>query len=378
MNCKSPAVFHESDYHTPPPRNRRRRRILERKSTACMCACFSVFLVIVIAFGIAVGLRVTGTRDLIEFDETLGDTRLVHFDPSYCRKVELSTGSAPATMYLLHEKPPLTGWSNITFFPSFVITEYKEYVDDYGWYDYGDLVYVEDIDYVTWNFHLNKGSEIYVDACIDTTGTTASFILIKGKSNYINWQDGDNSFENHVTLQPCSTAESDGSAAINRKVSNSDEYYFVFFSPSDNDLRPRINLTLALHRTEYVVDSNSTGSSCTTEAKSKNCLLSVHLHGQTYTLIQTSSKETGKVKFGEKVRLMWICHSRSWVYVLIFFCPVVFFASLFTAMYCVITMFWNRKIKSYETLREGIASEENSAIRIVYEHPEKKSINVIS
>ena len=378
MDSKRPSstVFRESDYHTPSPRSKRRRRLLERKSTACLCTCFCIFLVILLALSVAVGLRVTGARKSFVFEETLGDTRLVEFNPSYCRGIGLETRhDVPATLYLLKDRPPLTGWSNISVDSSFIITQYKEYIDSYGWYDYGDFEYAVDIDYVTWNFHLNKGSEIEVEACVDTKDASATFILIEGKSNYEDWEDSYDSFTGYPI--PLCSADQENRILYSRTVPKNNEYYFVFNSPSDViDLSPRINMTLSLHRTEYIVDSTSS-SSCVTEENT--CSLDVALNGPTYSLVQTNDKETEDIKFGDKVGLEWKCIPRDWVYVLIFFCPVVFFTCLFVSMYCIVIGFWSRKLRSYRSLHEEITSDNNSTYKIVYEHPnEKRSINLLS
>ena len=377
----SSAGFHESDYHTP--RTRRKLRLLERKSVACMCTGVSVFLVLLIALAVTVSLRVTGSRDSFEYQETLGDTRLVPFNPSYCHAIYLESKDAVASMHLLRNKPPLTGWSNISFDSSFVITESTEYVDNYGWYDYGaDAVYLEDIDYVTWNFHLNKGSVIHIDTCHEgNPDDSATFVLVEGKTNYANWRDNLGTIEGNQ-IPKCLTTDNQ-MLTVNHKVAQSNEYYLIFYSPTDSsptDSSPRVNLTIELLRTEYVIDTD-TNPSCTTSIKDKNnCQINVPLGGQRYALLEVGSEENNKIKYGDKVTLTWVCFSRSWVYILIFACPVIFFTLLFVAMYCVITVFWNRKLKSYETLRNGMITNESnsSAFKIVYEHPEKRSMNLIA
>ena len=375
----SSTVFRESDYHiSPPPRNRRRAQLLERKSTTCMCTGLCVFAVIIIAFCVTIGLRETGNRSSEDFEETLGNTRLLTLIPSLCRAIQLtSLNNAPATLYLLDSEPPLSGWSNISFAPSFVITKYIEYVDNYGWYDYGDLVNSEEINYVAWGFHLNKGSQIKIQACLDNDdASVTNFLLLQDKSEYNNWLDGESFTEYSIPF--CSESRLTD-LELNHTVMRSNEYYFVFYSPDIDDNEPRINMTLWLNRTEYVVPANNTQvTSCTADGNGHRCSLTVPLHGSKYSLVQTSNKETKDVKFGDKVNLEWVCFSRSWVYVLIFSCPVIFFSCLFITMYCIFAMFWSRKLKkSYQTLDN--ADNNHITYRIGYEHPdEKRSINLQS
>ena len=374
QNC---TVFHESDYHTP--RTGRRLRLLERKSAACMCTSCAVFFVLVVVLAVTVSLKFTGNRGSFDYQETLGDTRLIPFNPSYCQAIHLESRDTDANMYLLDDKPPLNGWSNITFDTSFVIKEYTEYEDNYGWYDYGDDDdYIVDIDYVTWNFHLNRGSEIYIDACHEgTQDDSATIVIIDGKSSYANWQQ---EIENLIGYQipQCSTGNV---LKVNRIVGTSNEYYFVFYSPTDSS--PQVNASINLFRTEYTVNNNNNIPSCSIAMPTNSCQIKVPLGGQKYALIQIGDTESSKVKYGDKASLTWVCVSRSWVYLLIFAVPVLFFTLLFVSMYCIIMVFWNRKLKSYQTLggNTGTSNDDtgNSGVyKIRYENPEKKSINLIT
>lgn len=380
MNRPNSAVFRESDYHTPPPlRVSRSKRILERKSTACMCACFWVVLVVLVMFCVTVGLRVTGSRDVYDYDQILGDTTLVQFDPLYCNGIKLISFDAPASLYLLSERPPLTGWSNISLEGSFVIKDYKDYVDDYGWYDYGE--YAINVDYITWSFSLNKGSLIDLSVCLDDVQSSeagARFILLRGSNTYNNWRNDLKVNEEYsYYLQSCSGAFIDKIPTI--KVSSDDEYYFIFLSSSDSN-DPHVNLTISLRRTEYVVSSNISKSlMCTTGSDNTedSCTVSVPYRGkQKYSVIQTTNQETNKVKYGSTVALKWKCLSRSWVYASMFACPVIFFTTLFISMYCIIVYFWNRKLTSYNRLNNANNSNEtNTQFKIVYGDQEKSSIN---
>ena len=354
MDAKRPNSngFHESDYHTPSPRNKRSNKLLERKASACMCTTISVVLVVAVFLGVSIGLRVTGTRNSVDFKETLGDTRLIRFDPYYCEGMHLDSPKANATMYLLDQKPPLSGWSNITIDGSFVIDDVDTYFEYYGWYGYGDYV-EEDIQFVAWQFHLNSGSTFKLETCIDTSYADSYFYLVKGKSNYAYWASSlqDNTLIS--TIPACSESP----LLVNQPITASDEYYFIFYAPDQLTVSPRVNLTLSLYRTEYTVDSKQ-ASSCTTTTNTGSCSLAVPLGSHKYALLQTTNKETKSIKYGSKVSLTWICQSRDWIYVVIFFCPVIFFVLLFTAMYCVFVFFSSRKLRSYETLG-NINSERN-------------------
>lgn len=334
-------TFRESDYHTP--RNgKRKRAILERNSTACLCMIFSIVAVIIIMLSVALGLRFTGTRDVLSYTVTLGDTQLITFNSFFCQGVYLESNMRSADMYVTGKYPPLSGRSDIFLSASFQITDYTEYVDYYGWYDFGEIYYNKEIDYVTWNFRLYKGSVIELTACLTSQGNgDAKFFLVKGRRKYSLWKDNPNKYsEGHYTINPCF-------GLIDKfmyEVNDSDEFYFVFYA---SEGQPKVNISLYLNRTEYSVDDAN--PSCTAE-HNKPCCIDIPLHQYQYAVIITNNTSTDDIKYGDEINLIWKCISRDWIYVIMFFIPVLFLGTLFIAMYFVFRKFNNRKLNSYEVL----------------------------
>ena len=127
-------------------------------------------------------------------------------------------------------------------------------------------------------------------------------------------------------------------------MNDSDEFYFVFYA---SEGQPKVNMSLYLNRTEYSVDDAN--PSCTAE-HNKPCCIGIPLHQYQYAVIITNNTSTDDIKYGDEINLIWKCISRDWIYVIMFFIPVLFLGTLFIAMYFVFRKFNNRKLNSYEVL----------------------------
>ena len=349
-------AFHESDYHTP----RKKNVLLKRNSSACLCLVISVIILFFLFFGITLGIRLSGTHNFVTTSVTLGDTQLITFNNHFCEGATLAvdTNEAKANMILLKDKPLLSGESNIVIEANFRITDYIEYEDIYGWYDYDE--YSEVINYVTWSFHLYQGSSIQVDACL-SHGGEAMFYLVQGKSNYNGWKTNRQGYRDMASISLCNLVSN---YDMTYDIVEDDKYYLVFMAIQDE---PFINITLTLNRTEYAVENLASQHYCNATSQS-SCTLAIPLNSYHYALLSTIDKTTKHLVYGSKITLVWKCKARQWIYVILFFLPMIFLSALCISMYCSFVWLNKRKFRSYQTLNNINQSDPPSKqAKLLYE-----------
>lgn len=331
----SEQVFHESDYHTP----RRKRAILSRNSSALACLIGAIFVVTLILLITTVAVRFESNNNEITFKVTLGDSQLISINSYFCEDVEMITVTedAPVTMYLLKEQPPLDSVSNVIIPANFTINNFKEYIEEYGWYDYEDYTYTININYVTWSFQLYNGSNVTLKACTDD-GNDASFIFIQSKNNYYNFMEYEALNGKRYEINSCPQDQ----LLLHEQITENDRYYFIFQATTNKN--PVVNLTLSLNRTEYTVNDN--GINCT----SPTCTLPVPLGEYKYVLLQTQDTLSTSLQYGSRIQFIWNCIPRQWIYIVIFFIPLIFCCTLFISMYFIFLFLNKRKLASYEAL----------------------------
>lgn len=351
--------FHESDYHTPTSR---KKAILERNSTACLCLLVTIVVLTVALLFLVVGLRLTRAHNKEMYKITRGDTQLIKVNSHFCQAIDLIvlTQNVPLKMTLLNKEPQLLGSNNFTLNADFPITDFIDYRYEFGWYDYVEQTETI-VNYVTLSYQLYTGSDIQLSACISSDEGEAELHFIEGKSNYQKWT---NSFEgrysNVLPIPSCDSSNLNFAHTIDR----SERYYLVFKSITEE---PFINITLMLIRTEYTVNINDQVSSCINN--NSDCSLPLSLSVKPYyALIETIATETSN--YGKAVDFTWRCQSRDWMYVIIFFIPLIFGFILFTSMYCIFVYFNKRKLKSYSSLNGGTVNYDSGRkVNLVYNDP---------
>lgn len=355
-------AFHESDYHTPRGKN----VLLKRNSSACLCLVISVVLLFFLFFGITLGVRLSGTHNFVTLSVTLGDTQLIVFNNHFCQGATLTvdTDEAKANMILLKDKPLLSGKSNIVIEANFQITDYVEYEDIYGWYDYDE--YSEVINYVTWSFHLYQGSTIQVDACLPYGGQ-AVFYLVQGKSNYNGWKTNRQGYNEMADISSCNGVSN---YDMMYDIVEDDKYYLVFMAIQGE---PFINITLNLNRTEYAVENLASQHYCNATSQSP-CTLDIPLNSYHYALLSTMDTTTTHLAYGSKITLVWKCNARQWIYVIMFFLPMIFLSALFISMYCICVWFTKHKCRSYKTLDNINSDPPSRQAKLLYEEPSRLTL----
>ena len=347
LGSRSRSEFHESDYHTP-----RKRKVLDRNFSAFVCLVISLIVVILVLIITTIALRLNGNHDTIGFYVTLGDTQLISIDSYFCDGVKAETSSGQTAMFLLEEEPPLDGSVDTTILANFRIDIFKEYIDDYGWYDY-DYYYGEEIiNYVTWSFQLYRGSTVSLRACIDNNAA-ASFLFIQGKENYKSFK------YNSIGQEEWAIPSCREPLLEDFTISENDRYYFIFQAEANQE--PMVNLMLQLNRTEYsLMNLAITPPNCTATTN-ESCNLMIPLAKYNYVLLKTA--DVNSINYGTTIQLNWYCLPRQWIYIVIFFIPIIFCTMLFTTMYCLFCLFNRRKLASYEVLYSTQAS------KLVYNKP---------
>ena len=169
-----------------------------------------IFDLIIIAT-VIMSIRFSGNRLDTKNDYAPGDTRIVSHSSIFCQSLTLrDTSSTAATLYLLREKPQLTGHD------SFTVTRSNGIAPEYENHLY---------------YYLYPGSNFSVSTCL-WSGTLASFYLIKGTHNFNKWSDNPSSYYalHHFDItSPCSQGKKNYTSSF----SIEDQYYFVLYNPSD-------------------------------------------------------------------------------------------------------------------------------------------------
>ena len=195
-----------------------------------------VILIVVIC---SVSIRYSGGQNGSENDYAPGDTRIVSYNPVFCQSLTLKdTSSTSAKLYLLKEKPALTGHDNFTIAHRYTI----------------DIEYEHHLYY-----YLYPGSNVSGTMCL-IPGPTIKFYLIKGTKNFDRWRDNrrsSNALQHFDINTPCGS-----NRTFAYSVTSEDQYYFVFYNPSYT-ASSVVGATLVFNRALYqITNHNDIVDSC--------------------------------------------------------------------------------------------------------------------
>ena len=131
-----------------------------------------VFAVIIVV-AVSMSIHYTGGQNSTDSVYAPGDTRIVSHSSIFCQSLTLwDTLSTAATLYLLSEKPQLSGHDSFTVPKSYSLAPRDE----------NHLYY-----------YFYPGSQFSVSTCL-SSGARASFYLIKGTHNFYRWSDDGSSY----------------------------------------------------------------------------------------------------------------------------------------------------------------------------------------
>lgn len=149
----------------------------------------------------------------------IGDV-IFSYNHAFCQEVQAEsygTGvpddkTANATLYLLNSRPSLTESQHLNI----------------------SLENWNILDSTSWNFHMNKGSDVSYQFCYQSNDSSAynvDFFLIKGVSNYLNWVTDDRKSSKFALKFQHLTSECQ---TIQFEVQHDDTYYFALHTVSHN------------------------------------------------------------------------------------------------------------------------------------------------
>ena len=296
----------------------------QQRSGLLVCMLCSLVFVTIVLICVTVGLRLSGSRNVLTYQSTVGDTRLIGFDGTFCSGGEMDVGESPSgyvgNMYFLDAEPPLTAINYLVLAGSFYINTGLENYDFYSYETTG-------IVYVSWQFHLYPGSVIATQSCV--SGGVADFIVIQGNSNYNSWLRRlvNSYYAYDAALAPCGSLQN---PVFTFSINEEADYYVVYYATSGN---PLIRMRLYVNRTEYEPSQppsctlNNNGT-CTAEAQSST----------QYVLLETGRPNNATITYVQSLNLVWRCDAKDGVYAAIFFVPVVVLTLIccgFFVVFCV-------------------------------------------
>lgn len=280
-----------------------------------------VVLIVVIC---SISIRYSGVQGGSENYYAPGDTRIVSYNPAFCQSLTLKdTSSTGATLYLLKEKPALTGSDNFTITQQYNILFGNEY----------HLYY-----------YLHQGSDVSGTMCL-VSGATSKFYFIKGTNNFNRWQDDKRSSHALVyfdIIAPCSSPR-----VFTHSITSEDQYYFVFYNPIYAS--SKVYTTLTFNRALYqIANQNDIVDSCFTGGRSSTCTLDVPFQSNYTALIIVDSSES----MDDNISIDTSCGARVWMYAVITVVPVLFvvLCIIGTVVTCVLVK--RHRQKKYEPLND--------------------------
>lgn len=254
-----------------------------------------------------------------------GDTRILSYSSSFCDGLTL-TGDDSATLYLLRSTPPLSGPTNIfstKFEPSNPPDSYK--------YLY---------------YYLYPGSKMEMTYCLSGSSGWSGFFtfaLIKGKSNFNDWEDDGSS--SHTLKQFTVESQCPSSKSFYYNFTSEDTYYFVFDNLGPNTFS--LDASLVLNRTEYLPNEVSVYDSCDISFVD-DCSVSVPYQSDYVALLEVSSQSV--VGPDSNLYYNWSCNPRVWIYVLIVFLPLLFVVVTTLVVLTVCIIYVRKRSQKYTTL----------------------------
>ena len=282
-----------------------------------------IFIVVICSLSI----RYSGGQKGSENDYAPGDTRIVSYNPTFCQGLTLKdTSPTGATLYLLKEKPALTGRDNFTIARQYTIdTEYEYHL----------------------YYYLYPGSNISGTMC-RITGATSKFYLIKGTKNFDRWSDDGRS--SHALQYFDINAPCGSNRTFAYSVTSEDQYYLVFYNPSYTTSSV-VSATLTFNRALYqITNQNDIVNSCEADGESPStCMLDIPLQSSYTALIIVNSST---VDIDENIPIDTSCGSRVWMYVVITVVPVLFVVLCIVGTIVTCVLVKRHRQKKYEPLND--------------------------
>ena len=268
-----------------------------RRYLHCCCGCctFAIIAAVTVASLIIAFSVHPPDKKLTSYDSVPGDTHLFSsFSSTYCKGLTIS-GDTGAVLYLLDQKPSLSGSNSLVANTPGVV--------EAGTYRYLKL-------------YLYTGSSLNMTYCDRVTTTPVTFFLIKGSENWDCWKDDKNSSHSEISLDIDNECDI-GGKILRFYFNSTDYYYFVFNNP--NPLKDSIiEIVLWLHRTEYVITDNKTIVSSCEKGIPLDCTAPVPYRPHLIALL--SINEDLYANFNVDL----LCKPRVWVYVIIVSIPLLF------------------------------------------------------
>ena len=283
------------------------------------------FMVILIVVICSISIRYSGGQEGSDNYYAPGDTRIVSYNPAFCQSLTLKdTSSTGATLYLLKEKPVLTGSDNFTITQQYNIQPIYEH----------HLYY-----------YLHQGSDVSGTMCL-ISGTTSKFYLIKGTNNFNHWKDDGHSSNTLVYFDI--TAPCGSNRTFTYSITREDQYYFVFYNPSYST-NSVVGGTLTFNRALYqIANQNDIVDSCFAGGRSSTCTLDVPFQSNYTALIIVDSSES----MDDSISIDTSCGARVWMYAVITVVPVLFVVLCIIGTVVTCTLVKRHRQKKYEPLND--------------------------
>ena len=178
-----------------------------------------------------------------------------------------------------------------------------------------------DVNYHSWNFVLNSGSNMSVEVCYQDESAThhdVIFYVIQGAGNFYDWvKDAE---EKHAVMwsrltAPCST--------IDYQVQQDSNYYFVFYLDS---VRPTgLKIEFQFNRTLYSISQNMVVNNCSFPLDGESsCSMGLSIFSG-YTAFFALST-TPPVDYNDGAKIHFSCQPRGWLFAVVVL--VVLFAAI--------------------------------------------------
>lgn len=245
------------------PRYRKRNSLKKTPCWRCIChpltmtcTCILITMSMLAVIGAMVTLSYYADGDFVPEDAANvtygpGDMQKLFFSPIFCEKLTPTASSLYAEgynqshLYLLSQKPTLTGKNNITF---------------------QDQAVVFDRHYQR-NFHFRPNSVIAFEVCVKNNATYSgfgTFYLVKGMDVYDRWKESDESTPESVkSLEVRTTCEEEERQKFSYKVTQEDQYFLVFVDDKKVNPQPsEVVFIYSIQRALYEIDKSAVEDSC--------------------------------------------------------------------------------------------------------------------
>ena len=276
-------------------------------------------------------------NDINDVEEYALTDKVIHsYNRYFCEGLLAKSADVPnnfqsnATLYLLNSQPPLTDLE------LFNVSRKANLNSDSN-------------NYQSWNFYMNSGSNISLDACYQQGQSISrynvAFYLIKGSSNHNKWTERPSSsyaVKHSFLSSQCQT--------ISYRVLNSDMYYFVFYLDPDYHSRTVVDIDFSFNRTVYHVSSSTVVQNCSFPLDGQSsCSIGVPISSGYTALLSLNTSLPVDYSDGANVKIS--CQPRAWLYaVIILSCVLVILIEVSLVVACVCYKIKKGKNSSYSSL----------------------------